>query len=74
MKQIMLLERVLDQTRLAVIEDSALCEIYSQYPDSANLTGNIYLGRIDNILPGMDAAFVDIGLDKNGFLGANDIP
>ena len=74
MKQILLLERVLDQTRLAVIEDSMLCEIYIQRPDSANLTGNIYLGRVENILPGMNAAFVDIGLDKKGFLGANDIP
>jgi len=73
MKQTLLMERVLDQTRLAVIEDDRLCELYIQRPDAENLSGNIYLGRVENVLPGMNAAFVDIGLDKNGFLAADDI-
>ena len=73
MKQTLLMERVKDQTRLAVIEDGALCELYEERPSTENLTGNIYLGRISNVLPGMNAAFVDIGLDKNGFLSASDV-
>lgn len=74
MKQTLLIERVMDQTRLAVIEDNRLCELHIQRPDSGNLTGNIYQGRVENVLPGMNAAFVDLGLEKNGFLSADDLP
>ena len=63
----------MDQTRLAVVEDGALCELYIQRPNTENLSGNIYLGRVENVLPGMNAAFVDIGMEKNGFLAASDI-
>ena len=73
MKHTLLMECVLDETRLAVIEDGALCELILRQPDSEELTGNIYLGRVENVLPGMNAAFVDIGLDKNAFLYAGDI-
>ncbi len=72
MNQTLLIERVLDQTRLAVIEDGALCELHIERPGSENLTGNIYLGRVENVLPGMNAAFVDIGIEKKGFLAAED--
>lgn len=67
------LERVQGQTRLAVIEDGKLCEIYYERGNQAKLAGNIYAGRVQNVLPGMNAAFVDIGLRKNGFLYAGDI-
>lgn len=73
MKREMVLERVLGQTRLAVLEDGKLCEIYYERGASAKLAGNIYAGRVQNILPGMNAAFVDIGLKKNAFLYAGDI-
>lgn len=73
MKRTLLMERVLDQTRLAVIEDGALCELTIEQPGSESLSGNVYLGRVCNVLPGMNAAFVDIGLEKNGFLAAGDI-
>lgn len=72
MKQTLLLERILDQTRLAVVEDGQLCELYIESPDGENLCGNIYLGRVERVLPGMNAAFVNIGLEKNGFLAAAD--
>ena len=62
------------QTRLAVVEDDKLCELYYERPGSEYLSGNLYLGRVQNVLPGMNAAFVDIGLDKNAFLYAGDIP
>ena len=69
----MLLERVQGQVRLAVMEDRRLCEIYYERGNSAKLAGNIYAGRVQNVLPGMNAAFVDIGLGKNAFLYAGDI-
>ena len=73
MKRVLLMERVMDQTRLAVIEDGHLCEFYHHVPDSENLSGNIYLGRVENVLPGLNAAFVDISMEKNGFLAAGDM-
>ena len=72
MKRTLLLERVADQTRLAVIEDGALCALFHQRPGSGELAGNIYLGRVENVLPGMNAAFIDIGLDRKGFLAAGE--
>ena len=74
MNQTLLIESLLGQTRLAVIEDGEVCELYVRRPDSENLSGNIYLGRVENVLPGMNAAFVDIGRDKNGFLSASRLP
>lgn len=74
MKREFLLETVKGQTRLAVIEDGQLCELYYERPGSEKLSGNLYLGRVQNILPGMNAAFIDIGQDKNAFLYAGDIP
>ena len=72
-RQTLLIETVMGQTRLAVIENGALCELYCERASSENLTGNLYLGRVMNVLPGMNAAFVDIGLDKNAFLAADDV-
>ena len=73
MKKEMLLERAGSQTRLAVVEDGRLCEIYYERGSRTKLAGNIYAGRVQNVLPGMNAAFVDIGLNKNAFLYAGDI-
>ncbi len=68
-----LIETDSGQTRLAVLEDGELSEYYVERKGQEKLAGNIYLGRVANILPGMQAAFVDIGLDKNAFLHAGDI-
>ena len=73
MKRELLIERVRTQLRLAVLEDNKLCEIYYERRGREKLSGNIYAGRVQNILPGMNAAFVDIGLGKNAFLYAGDI-
>ena len=48
-------------------------ELYIERRGSRSIVGNVYKGRVDNVLPGLEAAFVDIGLDKNGFLHADDI-
>lgn len=73
MKREMVLERMAGQTRLAVLEDGRLYEIYHERVYSSKLAGNIYAGRVQNVLPGMNAAFVDIGVNKNAFLYAGDI-
>jgi len=61
------------QTRVALMEDGSLAEYYVERPGRERLAGNIYKGRVMNVLPGMDAAFVDIGLQRNAFLYAGDI-
>ncbi len=72
-KKQLLLESRGGQTRLALIEDGTLAEMYVERTGQEKLVGNLYVGRVMNVLPGMQAAFVDIGLSKNGFLYAGDI-
>ena len=59
------------ETRIAVREDGQLVELHIEREE--RVVGSIYKGRVDNVLPGMDAAFVDIGLERNAFLYAGDI-
>ena len=75
------------ETRVAILEsegkssqgkanqndDWRVGELYIERRGSRSIVGNIYKGRVDNVLPGLEAAFVDTGLDKNGFLHADDI-
>lgn len=72
MRREICLERVYDETRLALLEDGRLCMYLSERDSGASLSGNIYLGRVRNILPGMNAAFVDIGTGRNAYLAAQD--
>lgn len=60
------------ETRLAILEDKDLVELYIERKNNKRIVGNIYKGRVTNVLPGMQAAFVDIGLDKNSFLYVKD--
>jgi ribonuclease G len=59
------------ETRIAVLDDNQLVELRIEREEQ--VVGNIYKGRVENVLPGMDAAFVDIGLDRNAFLYVADI-
>ncbi len=61
------------ELRVAVVEDGRLAEILIERPSKTSCLGNIYKGKVDNVLAGMDAAFVDIGLDKNGFLSVDEV-
>ncbi|MBO8137269.1 MAG: Rne/Rng family ribonuclease [Desulfotomaculum sp.] len=61
-----------EETRVAVLEDGQLVEIYIERAQNQRLVGNIYKGQVENVLPGMQAAFVDIGLEKNAFLYVED--
>jgi ribonuclease G len=59
-------------TRLAVIEEGKLVEFYVERPASERIVGNIYKGKVADVRPGIQAAFVDIGMDKNGYLYIDD--
>ena len=61
------------ETRVAVIENGVVQELHLERSLSRGIVGNIYKGKVVRVLPGMQAAFVDIGLEKNGFLHAADI-
>jgi ribonuclease G len=62
-----------DLTRVAVLEDGNLAEIYVERNFNQRVAGNIYKGKVVNVLPGMQAAFVNIGLEKNAFLYVDDV-
>ncbi|MCP4486503.1 MAG: ribonuclease G [Gammaproteobacteria bacterium] len=61
------------ETRVAIIENAALQEVCIERQGSSSIIGNIYMGKVNRVLPGMEAAFVDIGLEKAGFLHVADI-
>lgn len=61
------------ERRIAILEDRSLEEYYIERVDEHRHIGNIYKGRVVNIIAGIQAAFVDIGLDKNGFLHVDDV-
>jgi ribonuclease G len=61
------------ETRVAIVENGLLQEVFIERASRRGLTGNIYVGQVSRILPGMQAAFVDIGLDRTAFLHAQDI-
>jgi ribonuclease G len=61
------------EQRVAVLEDDRVAEVYLERPGRRSIAGNVYKGVVDNVLPGMEAAFVEIGLEKNGFLYVDEI-
>jgi ribonuclease G len=61
------------ETRAAIVENDTLQEIYIERTSRRGLVSNLYKGRVSRVLPGMQAAFVDIGLERTAFLHAADI-
>jgi ribonuclease G len=61
------------ETRVAIIEDDQLAELLVDRPEARRMVGDIYLGRVEAVLPGIQAAFVDIGTEKSAFLHASDL-
>ena len=55
------------ETRIAIQENNQLVEVYVEKQDNHRMVGNVYKGKVENVLPGMQAAFVDIGYDLNAF-------
>src|SRR4051812_11812004 len=61
------------ETRIAILEEKELVEVMVERPESQRRVGDIYKGRVNAVLPGMQAAFVDLGLEKTAFLHASDL-
>jgi ribonuclease G len=72
-KRELLISVDIGEQRVAVLEDDRVAEVYLERPERRSIAGTIYLGVVDNVLPGMEAAFVEIGLEKNGFLYVDEI-
>ncbi|HEX5521401.1 MAG TPA: ribonuclease E/G, partial [Longimicrobiaceae bacterium] len=72
-KREILMNTTASETRVAILEDDVLVELMVDRPDSARIVGDIYLGRVEAVLPGIQAAFVDIGTDKAAFLHVSDV-
>jgi len=68
-----LINSSLREIRVALIENNQLTEIFIEHQANKGIVGNIYKGKVTKVLPGMQAAFVDIGLEKAGFLSASDV-
>src|SRR5512140_2675930 len=60
------------ETKVALLEDDQLAEIYYERANEYTLAGSIYKGRVTRVLPGMQSAFVDIGLERDAFLYVSD--
>jgi ribonuclease G len=79
MKKTILVSADNGETRVAVLEAKTtvqkpeVAELYVERRGRRSIVGNIYKGKVDNVLPGMEAAFVDIGLERNGFLHVDEI-
>ncbi|MFH1258417.1 MAG: Rne/Rng family ribonuclease [Elusimicrobiota bacterium] len=62
-----------DQTRVALLESGHLAELFIERQEAQKIVGNIYKGRVKSVLPGLQSAFVDIGLEKDGFLSVKEV-
>src|SRR6476659_6624627 len=60
-------------TRVAILEEDQVVEIFIERERQRGVVGNIYKGRVSKVLPGMQSAFVDIGLERDGFLYVSDV-
>jgi ribonuclease G len=72
-RKAMLISVEVGEQRVAVLEDGQPVEVYLERPGRRSIAGNVYKGVVDNVLPGMEAAFIEIGLEKNGFLYVDEI-
>lgn len=73
MKREILISGTPRETRVAILEDDRLVELLVDRPDQRRSVGDIYLGKVDAVLPGIQAAFVDVGMEKAAFLHASDL-
>ena len=73
MKSEIIINAGIHETRIAIIEDSKLVEIWVERPDNERMVGDIYKGKVKTVIPGIQAAFVDIEMEKSAFLHASDV-
>ena len=69
----LIINSLFNETRIAVLEKSRLSELFIERKSSSSMVGNIYKGKVEKIIPGMQAAFVGIGDGRSGFLSAEDV-
>jgi ribonuclease G len=70
---ILVVNRTGNERRVALVEDGVLREIHLERGDTPGLVGNVYLGKVSRVLPGMQAAFIDFGAERSGFLYVSDV-
>jgi ribonuclease G len=73
MKREILISATPRETRVAILEDDQFVELLVDRPEARRMVGDIYLGKVEAVLPGIQAAFVDIGTEKSAFLHASDL-
>jgi ribonuclease E len=71
--RVMVVRETVDRTQIAVVEDGVVVEHYVARSEESSLIGNVYLGRVQNVLPSMEAAFVDIGRGRNAVLYSGEV-
>ena len=62
-----------EETRVAVLDNGVMTDLYVDRAKQKDFVGNIYIGRVVKVLPGMQAAFIDIGMDKAAFMHVSDL-
>lgn len=72
-QRVMVVRQIEDRTQIAVLEDGIVVEHHVSRDENATMVGNVYLGRVQNVLPSMEAAFVDIGRGRNAVLYAGEV-
>src|ERR1043165_1255145 len=72
MANVILIQSTPEEARVALVENEALAEMHIERARDRGIVGNIYKGKVVRVLPGMQAAFVDVGLAKAGFLHVSD--
>src|SRR5512146_451110 len=73
MKKEIIINAAANETRIAITEDGRLAELFVETANKEKMVGDIYLGRIAKVMPGIKAAFIDLGLQQDGFLHFSDI-
>src|SRR5262245_38560709 len=73
MNKEMIISSTPHETRVAILEDDQVVEIFIEREHSRGVVGNIYKGRVSKVLPGMQSAFVDLGLERDAFLYVTDV-
>src|SRR5215831_12000081 len=72
MQKELIISTTSQETKIAILEDDELVEYYIERHHSLGIVGNIYKGKVTKVLPGMQSAFVDIGLERDAFLYVSD--
>src|SRR6187431_2326538 len=73
MNKEMIISSTSHETRVAILEDDQVVEVFIEREQSRGVVGNIYKGRVSKVLPGMQSAFVDLDLERDAFLYVSDV-